>query len=74
MPLEPRGFHGFTEADLSKAFQVSLCSLNGEHTLAEILSTLKSTYSGSVGIEYMHIGDLQKIEWLRQRAPPLACL
>ena len=35
--------------------------------MAEIVSALKSTYSGSVGIEYMHIGDLQKIEWLRQR-------
>ncbi|CAK9115854.1 unnamed protein product [Durusdinium trenchii] len=64
--LDP-SFHGFSEADLGKAFQVSLAGLNGEHTLQEVVDTLKRTYSGSVGIEYMHIGDLQKIEWVRQR-------
>lgn len=64
--LEP-SFHGFSEADLEKTFQVSLANLNGEHTLQEILGTLRSTYSGSVGIEYMHIGDLKKVEWIRQR-------
>lgn len=64
--LEP-SFHGFSEADLERTFQVSLANLNGEHTLQEILGTLRSTYSGSVGIEYMHIGDLKKVEWIRQR-------
>eukprot|EP00439_Symbiodinium_sp_Y106_P037629 s14_g4.t1 len=60
-------FHGFTAADMDKKFQVSLVGLSAEHTLKEILATLQSTYSGSVGIEYMHIGDLQKIDWIRQR-------
>jgi len=64
--LEP-SFHGFSEADLDKPFQVSLAGLNGEHTLREIMQTLRNTYSGSVGIEYMHIGDLRKVEWIRQR-------
>ncbi|CAE7359927.1 ogdh [Symbiodinium sp. CCMP2592] len=64
--LEP-SFHGFTAADMDKKFQVSLVGLSAEHTLKEILATLQSTYSGSVGIEYMHIGDLQKIDWIRQR-------
>ncbi|HEY1945504.1 MAG TPA: multifunctional oxoglutarate decarboxylase/oxoglutarate dehydrogenase thiamine pyrophosphate-binding subunit/dihydrolipoyllysine-residue succinyltransferase subunit [Bryobacteraceae bacterium] len=36
-------------------------------TLREILDRLRSTYCGSVGIEYMHIQDPEQKQWLQER-------
>eukprot|EP00933_Yihiella_yeosuensis_P034709 TRINITY_DN28184_c0_g1_i1.p1 TRINITY_DN28184_c0_g1~~TRINITY_DN28184_c0_g1_i1.p1 ORF type:complete len:1048 (+),score=248.64 TRINITY_DN28184_c0_g1_i1:100-3243(+) len=64
--LEP-GYHGFSAADMEKSFDVNFAGLSNSASLQEILTTLKGTYCGSVGIEYMHIGDLKKLDWIRQR-------
>lgn len=64
--LEP-SYHGFTDADMSKTFEVSLAGLGSGATLKDIIATLKSTYCGSVGVEYMHMGDLKKLDWIRHR-------
>jgi len=60
-------YHGFSEADMDKTFQVSLPGLSDSPTLREIVAHMKSTYCGSVGIEYMHMGDGQKLDWIRSR-------
>jgi 2-oxoglutarate dehydrogenase E1 component len=36
-------------------------------TLREILSILKRTYSGHVGVEYMHISDPEQRLWIQER-------
>ncbi len=36
-------------------------------TLREILDRLRTTYCGSIGIEYMHIQDPQQKQWLQDR-------
>jgi 2-oxoglutarate dehydrogenase E1 component len=36
-------------------------------TLREILDRLRSTYCGSIGIEYMHIQDPEQRQWLQDR-------
>ncbi len=36
-------------------------------TLREILDRLRSTYSGSIGVEYMHIQDPEQKQWLQDR-------
>jgi 2-oxoglutarate dehydrogenase E1 component len=36
-------------------------------TLREILDRLRSTYSGAIGIEYMHIQDPVQKQWLQER-------
>ena len=36
-------------------------------TLREILDRLRSTYCGSIGVEYMHIQDPQQKQWLQDR-------
>ena len=35
--------------------------------LGELLATLEATYSGSIGFEFMHIGESAVREWLRER-------
>ncbi len=36
-------------------------------TLREILERLRSTYCGSIGVEYMHIQDPEQKQWLQDR-------
>lgn len=36
-------------------------------TLREILDRLRSTYCGSMGVEYMHIQDPEQKQWLQER-------
>ena len=71
----------FTEADMdrelvlkgtstggNKGFLEDLVNLKGQKvTLRMVLDTLKKTYCGSLGVEYMHIGDSDKCNWIRER-------
>ena len=36
-------------------------------TLREILDRLRTTYCGSIGVEYMHIQDPEQKQWLQDR-------
>eukprot|EP00339_Tiarina_fusa_P000381 CAMPEP_0117001238 /NCGR_PEP_ID=MMETSP0472-20121206/3302_1 /TAXON_ID=693140 ORGANISM="Tiarina fusus, Strain LIS" /NCGR_SAMPLE_ID=MMETSP0472 /ASSEMBLY_ACC=CAM_ASM_000603 /LENGTH=1020 /DNA_ID=CAMNT_0004701175 /DNA_START=166 /DNA_END=3228 /DNA_ORIENTATION=- len=71
---------GFTEADLdrklhfkgrstggNKGYLEELASAPGKVTLRSILDQLRKTYCGTLGVEYMHIGDVNKQNWIRQR-------
>ena len=64
--LDPT-YHGFSEADMEKTFEVSFAGLNKSATLREIVDTLRHVYCNSIGVEYMHIGDLRKLDWIRTR-------
>lgn len=64
--LDP-GYYGFTNADLGKEFSVSRLFGMPALTLRGILSTLRETYCGTVGIEYMHIQDPKQRQWIQER-------
>ena len=66
--LEP-SFYGFTEADLSKTFNVGSFSgfSSDRASLREILEALRQTYCGSIGTEYMYIPDTTQKRWLQSR-------
>ncbi len=36
-------------------------------TLGEIYNRLKEAYSGTIGVEYMHIPDTEKCNWIRKK-------
>ncbi len=36
-------------------------------TLREIYKRLNETYSGTMGVEYMHIADAEKCNWIREQ-------
>jgi 2-oxoglutarate dehydrogenase E1 component len=57
---------GLTESDLNKTFY-PLRFLHHSATLSEIIELLKVTYCGAIGVEFMHIQDPGKREWLKQR-------
>jgi len=65
--LEP-SFYGFTDADINQTFSVgSLKGLPAEAKLGDILETLKQTYCGTIGIEYMYMTDYNEKRWLQER-------
>lgn len=60
-------FHKLSEDDMDTVFNTG--SLVGDETapLREILESLRRTYCGHIGVEYMHITDTQQKRWLQQR-------
>ncbi|MEN9454797.1 MAG: 2-oxoglutarate dehydrogenase E1 component [Neisseriaceae bacterium] len=64
--LDP-AYHGFTADDMAVTFNTG--SLVGPKTapLSEILSLLKQTYCGNIGVEYMHIIHSEQKKWIRER-------
>jgi 2-oxoglutarate dehydrogenase E1 component len=57
---------GLTEADLDQTFY-PLRFPTQSATLRDIIALLKDTYCGAIGVEFMHIQDPTKREWLKQR-------
>eukprot|EP00928_Gymnodinium_smaydae_P023468 TRINITY_DN19360_c0_g1_i1.p1 TRINITY_DN19360_c0_g1~~TRINITY_DN19360_c0_g1_i1.p1 ORF type:complete len:1054 (+),score=296.15 TRINITY_DN19360_c0_g1_i1:362-3163(+) len=64
--LDPKA-HGFSEADLDKPMEVTLDGVKPGSSLRDIASSLQRTYCGQIGFEYMHINDVNKVEWIRKR-------
>jgi len=74
--LDPETY-GLTIWDLDREFLTgSLSEAIGEHgpkpvaTLREILETLRQTYCGKIGCEYMNIQHPEQKRWLQQRMEP----
>jgi 2-oxoglutarate dehydrogenase E1 component len=68
------GTYGFSEADLEREFFLSGKLLSGilsgpkpKRPLREIIRILEQTYCGSIGVEYMHIQDRLRSNWIRER-------
>ncbi|KAG0325402.1 2-oxoglutarate dehydrogenase E1 component, partial [Dissophora globulifera] len=65
--------YGFSEKDLDRSFSLGPGILPGfldtgsNQTLREIIDHLKSIYCGSIGVEYIHIPDRDRCDWIRQR-------
>jgi 2-oxoglutarate dehydrogenase E1 component len=64
--LKPE-YHGFTDADLDRP--IFLGGLLGfeRATVREIVGTLRKNYCGKVGLEFMHIQDVEEREFLQAR-------
>jgi 2-oxoglutarate dehydrogenase E1 component len=61
---------GLSEADLDRDFYSKLGPEN-HCTLRQLLAILKQTYCRTVGVEFMHIQDLQIRHWLLERMEPV---
>ena len=60
-------YHGFTDADLDRPIFLG-GQLGLEHaTVRELLDILRRNYCGHVGLEYMHIGDVEERRFLQER-------
>lgn len=60
-------FYGLTLWDLDRTFPTDGFAGFTHATLREILSQLRESYCGTVGIEYMHIQDPLQRRWFQER-------
>src|SRR5579872_239763 len=70
--LEPSTY-GLTIWDLDREFLPGTLTVDGNRriaTLREILETLRGTYAGKIGCEYMNIQIPEQKRWLQERMEP----
>ncbi len=59
---------GLSDADLDATVDGSMVfGINGPVTLRGLVDALKAIYCGRVGVEFMHIDDLEKRSWIAER-------
>jgi 2-oxoglutarate dehydrogenase E1 component len=64
--LDPE-FYGLGAADLERKFSARTITSAPVMTLREILELLQTTYCRSIGVQFMHIDDLEVKDWLQTR-------
>jgi 2-oxoglutarate dehydrogenase E1 component len=60
-------YHGFTAADLDRQIFIGGNLGLEAATVREIVAILRSNYCGKIGLEYMHINDLEERRFLQER-------
>jgi 2-oxoglutarate dehydrogenase E1 component len=60
-------YHGFTGADLDKRVYVGGALGLDWATVRQIVEILRANYCGNVGLEYMHIADVEERRFLQER-------
>ena len=60
-------FYGFSEADLDRPIFLDGVLGFQTGTIREVLSLLKRTYCGTLGIQFMHIAEPEEKSWLQAR-------
>jgi 2-oxoglutarate dehydrogenase E1 component len=67
MPELDPAYNKLTEADLDRTFSTVTIDGPDELTLREIVERLRHTYCRSIGVQFMHIDDVEMREWLQVR-------
>jgi 2-oxoglutarate dehydrogenase E1 component len=62
---------GFSSADLNTVYDTGHLGMPQRATLGEIVSMLRETYCGSVGVEYIHIQNRDIRRWLQKEMEPV---
>jgi hypothetical protein len=60
-------FHGFTAADLDRPIYLGGTMGYESATVRELVECLRRNYCGKIGLEYMHINDLEERRFLQER-------
>ncbi len=57
----------FTDDDLDSSYTLTRFKGGGQHKLRDIIDSLQKTFSGTIGVEYMHLNDMEARDWLQER-------
>ena len=60
-------YHELTDADLDQEFNTGSLAAPDRMTLRDIIDLCNRVYCASIGVEFMHIVDTRKREWLQER-------
>lgn len=62
------GYYGFSDADLDRTFSARTLSAPSETlTLRAIIERLETTYCSSIGVQFVHIDDVETKHWLQRK-------
>jgi len=64
--LDPKSY-GFTDSDLERPIFINYVLGLESATLRQIMSVLRDTYCGHIGVEFMHIQGPEEKAWLQER-------
>lgn len=64
--LQPEFYH-FTEEELNTPVRSVILQIDTALTVREIIALLRDTYCRSIGVQFMHIDDLDVRRWLQRR-------
>jgi 2-oxoglutarate dehydrogenase E1 component len=64
--LDP-SFHRLTSADLDKTFSTTSIKNDRALTLRQLLGKLRNTYCRTIGVQFMHIDNVDVKNWLQHR-------
>ena len=67
VPELDSAYYGLGETDMETTFETGSLVGGARMTLREILQLLRQTYCGSIGAEYMYIGDIRQKRWIQER-------
>ena len=60
-------YHGFTDADMDRPIYLGGTLGLEKATMRELVAILRRNYCGNVGLEYMHIADVEERRFLQER-------
>ncbi|MCI0507504.1 MAG: 2-oxoglutarate dehydrogenase E1 component [Gammaproteobacteria bacterium] len=60
-------YHHLSEDDLGTVFNTGSLAGPRQAPLQDIVDTVRETYCGHIGVEYMHITDTEEKRWIQQR-------
>ncbi len=60
-------FHRLSEADLDSGFSTGGVAGREQMRLRDLLTLLQTTYTGTIGAEFMHITDAEQRRWMYER-------
>lgn len=60
-------YHGLNSADLQTSFCAGHLIGYPGATLEKIIQILKQTYCRTIGVEYMHIAEIEEVQWLQKK-------
>ena len=68
--LDP-GYYDLTDADMGTVYNTGTLIGPEQATLREIIGTLRETYCGTLGVEYMYISSRAEKRWIQERLEPV---
>jgi 2-oxoglutarate dehydrogenase E1 component len=57
----------FSEDDLDQSYTLTRFKGGGQMKLRDIIDSLHRTFGGTIGVEYMHLNDMEPRDWLQAR-------
>ncbi|MEO7065219.1 MAG: 2-oxoglutarate dehydrogenase E1 component [Dokdonella sp.] len=64
--LDP-SFHNLGNAELDSEFSTGSLAGPKRLKLRDLIASLKATYAGSIGAEFMHISDVEQRQWVHEQ-------